>query len=292
MARQLPQSELGGLARLADAWRGTTGSDTRSAHAVFLVDASHRPACADLSAAGAGVSTVPTLRSGRGCLFTEIRRAADFADRGRCLCALQAAADRRAGCAVSGGRHRVRRADDTDNDAHESDRSGGNRQCVAGNVTCRSDLLHDGLGSGGMEFHPVQWAEEHPLPAAAIVFGGGLVVLWALGFFTRSGSNDSGTANMAAAYYAAEAQQAVIGGQIQQATLTTAAATKQAEIQAGAATSIAQIQATTDQTIAAGQYATAQQLGLASYAADVTKAAYSADVAKTSYSYGYLTDVT
>jgi len=143
-----------------------------------------------------------------------------------------------------------------------------------------------------VDFHPVQWAEQHPLPAAGIVFGGGLVLLWALGFFSRSGSNDSGTANMAAAYYAAEAQQAVIGGQIQQTTLTTAATTKQAEIQAHAATSIAQIQATTDQTIAAGQYATAQQLGLASYAADVTKAGYAADVAKTSYSYGYLTDVT
>lgn len=137
-----------------------------------------------------------------------------------------------------------------------------------------------------MEFKQVtQWAEEHPLATAGIVFVGGLGLLWVFGFFNRSGSADNGSANMAAAYYAAEAQQAVVGGQIQQTTLTTAAATKQAEIQANAATSIASIQATTDQSIATSQYSTAQALGLAGFQADVTKAGYSAQTAQTLAAY-------
>jgi hypothetical protein len=66
-------------------------------------------------------------------------------------------------------------------------------------------------------------------------------VLWMFGAFSKpapASSADAGTANMAAAYYAAEAQQAVVGGQIQVANINATAATAQAGIAANAATAI------------------------------------------------------
>lgn len=65
------------------------------------------------------------------------------------------------------------------------------------------------------------WAEDHPYASIAIGLAFVLFILWLFGAFR--GSSDSGgeasAGNMAAAYYAAEAQQAVVGGQIQIATI-------------------------------------------------------------------------
>jgi len=76
----------------------------------------------------------------------------------------------------------------------------------------------------------LKWVEAHPAESAIIGVGGVVVVMWMLGFFSSApaSSADSGSANMAAAYYAAEAQQAVVGGQIQVATIAAAASTAQA----------------------------------------------------------------
>lgn len=90
-------------------------------------------------------------------------------------------------------------------------------------------------------FHPIVWAEQHPYMTAAIVFGGGLAVLYMLGYLGGgSGSAQSGAANMAAAYYAAEAQQAVAGTQLNMATVQANAQTQGQQIQANAALGIAQ----------------------------------------------------
>lgn len=92
------------------------------------------------------------------------------------------------------------------------------------------------------------WVEAHP--GESILIGGGIAIalLWLLGYFS---SDTSGTAQdpLAAAYYAAEAQQAVVAGQIQQTTLTTAAATAQTGIQANAAVAINAAQQTAQTTI-------------------------------------------
>jgi hypothetical protein len=106
-----------------------------------------------------------------------------------------------------------------------------------------------------MNVHTVtKYASDHPVQAimvgAIVVIG----VLWLFGAFTAkpaASSEGAGSANMAAAYYAAEAQQAVVGGQIQMATigaardtaiagLTADAAVKTTHIQANAATTINQ----------------------------------------------------
>jgi hypothetical protein len=78
-----------------------------------------------------------------------------------------------------------------------------------------------------MKFADVtSWVEQHPTESIVIGAGGVLVVLWLLGAFSSSGSaSDSGSSNLASAYYAAEAQQAVVGGQIQMATIQAAAST-------------------------------------------------------------------
>lgn len=80
------------------------------------------------------------------------------------------------------------------------------------------------------------WVEANP--GKSILIGGGLVLflLWIFGAFSKSATSNGGS--LAAAYYAAEAQQAVIGGQIQQATIAAAAQTAQAGIAANAATAI------------------------------------------------------
>jgi hypothetical protein len=77
----------------------------------------------------------------------------------------------------------------------------------------------------------VGWAEHHPTESIIIGAGGVLAILWMLGYIgggsgTQGAADQTGsTANLAAAYYAAEAQQAVVGGQIQVATIQAAAAT-------------------------------------------------------------------
>lgn len=86
----------------------------------------------------------------------------------------------------------------------------------------------------------LKWVEAHPAESAIIGIGGVVVILWALGFFSSkpAASADAGTANMAAAYYAAEAQQAVVGGQIQVANIAATASTAQALAGDSAAVSI------------------------------------------------------
>jgi hypothetical protein len=88
----------------------------------------------------------------------------------------------------------------------------------------------------------LEWVEKNPVPSALI---GGVVVLgllWLFGFFTPKAapaSNNTGAANMAAAYYAAEQAQTVAGTQVQLATENDAAATAQTQLQTQAATAIA-----------------------------------------------------
>jgi hypothetical protein len=88
------------------------------------------------------------------------------------------------------------------------------------------------------------WAGEHPYATGGIVLGGGLVLLWAFGFFSGSGGGGGAQTSGAAAFYGAEAAQAQIGGAIQIATLQTAAATNQAGIAAQNDQALANIQAT------------------------------------------------
>ena len=67
--------------------------------------------------------------------------------------------------------------------------------------------------------------------------------MWLLGFFGSSASSsDSGASSLASAYYAAEAQQAVVGGQIQMATIQRAAATAQNAAQVNGAVAINEAQ--------------------------------------------------
>jgi uncharacterized protein YfiM (DUF2279 family) len=92
----------------------------------------------------------------------------------------------------------------------------------------------------------VDWIEHNPLLAGGLIVGGGLVILWYMGFFTKAqASSDGGTANLAAAYYAAEAAQGVAGTQLAMQQSSDTAQTAQVGLQATAATSIAQIQANT-----------------------------------------------
>ena len=88
------------------------------------------------------------------------------------------------------------------------------------------------------------WVEDHPTESIVIGAGGVLVVLWLLGAFSSSsGSSNAGASNLASAYYAAEAQQAVVGGQIQMATVQAAAATAQNAAQVNGAVAINKAQA-------------------------------------------------
>lgn len=105
------------------------------------------------------------------------------------------------------------------------------------------------------EFHPVTYVEEHPYVAGAVIFGGGLLILWWLGFFgSGQQSTDSGSSNLAAAYYAAEANQATVGAQLQATQIQANAATKGAQIQADAAVSINNANQQTAQVIATSGY--------------------------------------
>jgi hypothetical protein len=102
------------------------------------------------------------------------------------------------------------------------------------------------------------WAEKHPLPAGAITFGLGLLVLWWMGVIGSSGTAADQTnsaaqqtqQNLATAYYAAEAANATAGTQLQLAT-----------VQADAATNINQFNDQAAVAINAAQQQT-QQLGV------------------------------
>jgi hypothetical protein len=92
------------------------------------------------------------------------------------------------------------------------------------------------------------WAKTHPLATGAIVFGGGLGLLYLLGYI-GGGSSSAGNAaqaNGVAAFYAAEAAQAGAGAAIEVQTLQSQAATAQAKIAADAATAITGAQANRD----------------------------------------------
>jgi hypothetical protein len=72
------------------------------------------------------------------------------------------------------------------------------------------------------------WMEKNPVAAIAIGGGGVIAIMYLLGYFspTPAATTDtSGQTNLAAAYYAAEANQANVGGAIQVATIQAAAAT-------------------------------------------------------------------
>lgn len=132
------------------------------------------------------------------------------------------------------------------------------------------------------DFHPVEYAKEHPYIVGVGVFGGGLLILWWLGYFSSSKA-DAGVANMAAAYYSAEAQQAVVGGQLQMATVQAAAQTAGQQIQANAALGIAQANDSRDIAVAASMYnANVQEADLAAGSANYiagTQAAYAYNTA-------------
>jgi hypothetical protein len=85
----------------------------------------------------------------------------------------------------------------------------------------------------------VQWVEAHPTESIIIGGVGVIALLWLLGAFGGSKSTDSsGASSLAAAYYAAEAQQAVVGGQIQVANINATASTAQKSLDDNAAVAI------------------------------------------------------
>lgn len=110
----------------------------------------------------------------------------------------------------------------------------------------------------------VKWAEGHPVPTVIIGAGGLIAILWMLGYIGGGSAQqgaDQGTQNMAAAYYAAEAQQAVVGGQIQMATIQAAAATAINNANDNAAVELGHTQATAAMTINAQNVGGALGLG-------------------------------
>src|SRR5690242_283955 len=100
------------------------------------------------------------------------------------------------------------------------------------------------------------WVEANP--GKSILIGGGLVILilWLFGAFSKAPADNTST-SLASAYYAAEAQQAVVGGQIQMANIGATADTAKTLISANAAQAINQQNATAATTIATGQFQTA-----------------------------------
>ena len=144
----------------------------------------------------------------------------------------------------------------------------------------------------------LKWIEDHPILAAVLGIGGLLLILWLLGFFSKP---STGSANLAGAYYAAEAAQTTAATQLQMATVQATNDTAKAGLQAQAAQAIAATNANAAMNIAATQGTTATTLGyyqadtaktLGYYAADTakTQAYYTADVQKTLGNYQYLSD--
>jgi hypothetical protein len=94
------------------------------------------------------------------------------------------------------------------------------------------------------------WVEEHPTESIVIGGGGLILLLWLLGFFSSSSSSgDSGSSSLASAYYAAEANQAVVGGEIQVANIQATAATAQNAAQVNGAVAINKAQTKAATTI-------------------------------------------
>lgn len=90
----------------------------------------------------------------------------------------------------------------------------------------------------------VSWVEAHPGESILIGGAGVLGIMWLLGFFSSSGSGGSSQGNnLASAYYGAEAQQAVVGGQIQVANIQATRDTAIAALETNGATAIAKTQA-------------------------------------------------
>jgi hypothetical protein len=106
------------------------------------------------------------------------------------------------------------------------------------------------------------WVEKHPYATGAIVFGGGLVLLWAFGYLggSSSSSAETGTNNLAAAYYAAEAAQTTAGTQLQMATVAANSADAQTATQANAAVAINQANADMETTLGSQTTTAAQTL--------------------------------
>jgi hypothetical protein len=105
------------------------------------------------------------------------------------------------------------------------------------------------------------WIEAHPWQAALIGGVGVLVILWLFGFFGSSSQQSSGDGGLMSAYYAAEAQQASVGAQLQAHQDDLAAATNQAQIQANAAEAIATTAANMQTTINSQNVTGAEALG-------------------------------
>lgn len=98
------------------------------------------------------------------------------------------------------------------------------------------------------DFHPMEYASQHPYITGGVVFGGGLLLLWWFGFFGGSSSSSSSSdattqQNLAAAYYSAEAAQTTAGTNLQIATVNDQAQTDLASIEANSADAIASTQA-------------------------------------------------
>ena len=142
------------------------------------------------------------------------------------------------------------------------------------------------------DFHVIHWAEEHPAYAGAIVFVGGLALLWFLGYLGPSSSSSNQANNqqqqaaiteqqLATAYYAAEAAQSTAGTELQLAQVNDQAAVNIAGGQNQAAVAINAANNTTQQL----GYTTAGGLGTTqandALAASENANQYSAAVAQT-----------
>jgi len=136
------------------------------------------------------------------------------------------------------------------------------------------------------------WAEHHPYATAAIVFGGGIGLLWLFGFFGSSTQSTSSAGNAAAAYYQAEAMQTQAGTALAIAQSNNQAQTAQSLIQAQGAVAINQSNNTASQAIATTMYGAQTAEAQIGATAATTQAGYAADVAKTQAFYGNNTAVT
>jgi hypothetical protein len=108
--------------------------------------------------------------------------------------------------------------------------------------------------------HVLKLAEEHPVGAGLTVFGGGLFLLWILGYFSKA-PQPTGDGGMAAAYYAAQQTQTLAGTQLQMAQSNNVAQTAQAQIAADAAVKINSQNTLTATDIAHTQASATTKLG-------------------------------
>lgn len=135
---------------------------------------------------------------------------------------------------------------------------------------------------------PVKWAEAHPVETALIIFGGGLAILYVFGAFGSGSTAATGSGNLAAAYYAAEAAQTTAGTDLQLATVQANAATDQAQIQANGAVAIANAQTTAATNVAGSMYGAQQLEALYGSQSAQAASAYGFDTAQVQAEYGYM----